>query len=58
MTTYYTLAEIAQHASPSDYWVIMGDDVYAYKDFVHPGGVSKHEPYYGGKLDMTAAFES
>ena len=57
-TPFYTMAEIGQHAVSNDYWVIMGEDIYAYTDFSHPGGWSKHEPYAGGKKDMTSAFES
>ena len=49
MTTYYTMAEIGQHTAQNDYWVIMGDDVYKYTDFTHPGGWEKHEPFVGGK---------
>ena len=57
MTKYFSLSEIAEHSSRSDYWVIMGEDVYAYENFNHPGGWSYHEPYAGGKKDMTQAFE-
>ena len=56
MTTY-TLAEIGKHAAQNDYWVIMGDNIYAFKDYTHSGGWDLHKPYAGGKGDMTKAFE-
>ena len=54
----YTLAEVAQHATSTDYWLILGDKIYAFENFVHPGGWSRHQPYAGGKADAQSAFNS
>ena len=51
------MSEIAKHASSNDYWVIMGDDIYSYENYIHPGGWGLHRSYAGGKKDMTSAFE-
>ena len=47
----YTRYEIAQHASEDDYWLIVGDKVYAFVDWRHPGGWLTHSPFAGGKLN-------
>ena len=57
MSQTFTLAEVAQHSAPNDYWLVMGDSVYEFKDWVHPGGWYWHENYAGGKMDALQSFE-
>ena len=52
----FTRYEIAQHASENDYWLIMGNKVYAFVNWQHPGGWLVHSPFAGGKLDATDAY--
>ena len=54
---YFTRYEIAQHASEDDYWLIMGNKVYAFVNWRHPGGWLVHSPFAGGKLDALNAYE-
>ena len=44
-----TLAEIAKHNQPQDYWIIINNQVYGVSDYLtpHPGGVGKITPYCG-----------
>ena len=53
----FTIEEVALHSAPNDYWLVMGGDVYEFKDWVHPGGWYFHEKYAGGKMDALASFE-
>ena len=55
-TTSYTLAEIAQHNTSSDCWIIIIGSVYSVAQYLseHPGGASAIIPYCG--RDATTAF--
>ena len=53
---YYTRHEVAQHASEYDYWLVMGDKIYSFQNFRHPGGWLVHKPFAGGRLDATDVF--
>jgi len=35
----------------------MGNVVYSFQNFNHPGGWAIHAPFAGGKLDATTAFQ-
>lgn len=48
MANYYTREEIAMHATENDFWLILGNKVYAFENFVHPGGAYVQAPFYGG----------
>eukprot|EP00419_Tripos_fusus_P011399 CAMPEP_0172655066 /NCGR_PEP_ID=MMETSP1074-20121228/376_1 /TAXON_ID=2916 /ORGANISM="Ceratium fusus, Strain PA161109" /LENGTH=69 /DNA_ID=CAMNT_0013469603 /DNA_START=73 /DNA_END=279 /DNA_ORIENTATION=- len=52
-----TAEEVAKHASESDCWVIVGDDVYEVTNFLtdHPGG-KKAIMLFAGK-DSTEEFD-
>ena len=54
---FYSTQEIAQHDTINDYWMVMGNEVYAFVNFNHPGGFAIHAPFAGGKLDATTAFQ-
>lgn len=45
----YTLAEVAQHATTDDCWMIVNANVYDLTSFLeqHPGGVASMSPYCG-----------
>ena len=54
--SFFSRNEIAQHNSEFDYWIIMGNKVYSFQNFNHPGGWAAHAPFAGGKIDATQAF--
>ena len=54
---FFTRYEIAQHATEDDYWMIMGDKVYAFVNFKHPGGWLSHSAFAGGKIDAQWTFD-
>lgn len=45
----YTMAEVAQHATANDCWMIVNGNVYDLTSFLeqHPGGVASMSPYCG-----------
>lgn len=45
----YTVAEVAQHGSATDCWMIIGNEVYNLTSFLeqHPGGAYAMTPYCG-----------
>jgi len=55
---YYTRDEIALHNTEYDYWIVMGNKVFEFTNFAHPGGWIAHMPFAGGKLDATIAFSA
>ena len=57
MSKNLTIAEIQKHNTDSDFWLVMGENVYEFKDYSHPGGQSEVQPYYGGLKDATHHFE-
>ena len=57
MSRSITASEIAQHAAPNDFWLVLGGEVYEFKDWTHPGGWYRIEPYAGKTTDALNAFE-
>jgi len=57
-TSVLTLALIAEHNSPADCWVTVGDNVYDVTSYikVHPGGQNSITAYCG--IDIQVAFDS
>ena len=53
-----TLAEIAKHNQPQDYWIIINNQVYGVSDYLtpHPGGVGEIIPYCD--QDATQAYST
>lgn len=47
---------IANYDQPDHYWLVMGDNVYEFKDWTHPGGWFAHKNYAGGKQDAQERF--
>jgi len=54
----YTRQDVANHASPSDGWIVIDAEVYDISKFydLHPGGANVLAQYLGGKEDATEAF--
>jgi len=53
---YMTRQEISLIDQPNDYCIVMGNKVYRFKNFKHPGGWSIHQPYAGGRLDASSVY--
>ena len=56
--TSYKLSEINTHNTQSDFWIVMGSNVYSFQSFSHPGGWSVIQPYAGGAADATSRFNN
>lgn len=49
----YLKSEVAKHMTPDDYWIIMEDKVYEFKDFT--GSWEMHKEYAGGLINAETA---
>lgn len=56
LTESFTLAQVAQHNTPADCWIIIENSVYDVTEFLneHPGGSERIEPFCG--KDATEGF--
>lgn len=50
----FTAAEVAEHCTPGNIWVIFQDEVYDVSEFKHPGGAAKLLAHAGADVTVEA----
>jgi len=53
---YMTRQQISLIDEPDDYCIVMGNKIYRFTNFKHPGGWLTHQQFAGGRLDASAAY--